>query len=85
MKKHTRATPAGVPRSRSKYTRRERRRMLAGYIARRRVSFEFAVGNAADWPSVVWDGTPPNIPDEYHPKHQPTITLTWVHNPTPPA
>lgn len=46
MKKHTRATPAGVPRSRSKYTRRQRRRFLAGYIARKQVWFAFSASDA---------------------------------------
>lgn len=44
MKKHTRATPSGVPRSRSKFTRAQRRRMGHGFIARRLFAFEFPVG-----------------------------------------
>ncbi len=42
MRKHTRATPAGVPRGRSKFTRARRRRMRCmGYIVRRPLGFVF--------------------------------------------
>lgn len=39
--RHTRSTPAGVPRGRSKLTRAERGRRFSGYIARKRLSFAF--------------------------------------------
>lgn len=74
MKKHTRATPAGVPRSRSKYTRRERgygwrdswlggtigeRRDLEVYIARRSLSFEFPTDARLSFVFLKTATTPP--------------------------
>ena len=56
MRKHTRPTPAGVPRGRSKYTRRERRQGWCDHMRRpigERRDLVTIIGMSADATDIV--------------------------------